>query len=699
MTFHEIFVEGYSSYKEASTVQLPMGITGILGKYEGDATKSNGAGKSSLIMAIVYALYGEGEFSTLDELVNDYSEHMNVRIKFSMVETPGVSYSVERGILKGKSYLNAYADGKPMGSSIPTTQEAIINLLGMDYAMFAASIFFEQGNMDSFIKDSADRRKQIDKITGNDVWTALQKVCNKDINSLDAKFSELTNKIDTLTKSVAAAEVTIATKSKVLSDLQIVTMARDQAQKDLTTLPNMQEVTKKIEVLNTAVASLRGDVKDIQDKMTACKSILAKVAPTDSEFSSYESTIDTLTAKLSVSKASAQDNQTKLSQLERQLLDLVACKAEISSQITVLKNKMSKLQVGICSECQHDVTESYATELKLGFTREITDLTEQLQEKLLEISDKTTEKTQLTTQVKTLQESIEELTKSIATVTSELQGKREEYSRITIEQQQATKDLSDYSQKLTEKTTSLNTALDDLSQLTEISLKVTETTQKMQELQAILTESTEKINKLNQEIGRISLLEEQITKDSQTLSEQQNNLSEALAQKQVYTDALQAAIEIPRAIFETAVVEIEAAANSFINQCDPTLKVRFYEDTTKKSHPLVIDTLSNNKVRSYKRLSGGQKVIVSLGIRLGFSKIIMKKAKTRLQFLVLDEPFGALDQNNRNEVKKILASLTQQFKQIFIITHTNDLADCPNLITVHMDANKCSRIKSEEVLA
>jgi hypothetical protein len=33
----------------------------------------------------------------------------------------------------------------------------------------------------------------------------------------------------------------------------------------------------------------------------------------------------------------------------------------------------------------------------------------------------------------------------------------------------------------------------------------------------------------------------------------------------------------------------------------------------------------------------------------------MKKAKTRLQFVVLDEPFGALDQNNRNEVKKILA--------------------------------------------
>ena len=74
MIIHEIFVEGYSSYYKPCLVKLPIGITGIVGKYDNHANKSNGSGKSSLIMAIIYALYGEGEFATLEELVNDNSD-------------------------------------------------------------------------------------------------------------------------------------------------------------------------------------------------------------------------------------------------------------------------------------------------------------------------------------------------------------------------------------------------------------------------------------------------------------------------------------------------------------------------------------------------------------------------------------------------------------------------------------------------
>ena len=99
---------GFGSYEHLTRWEVPMGITGIVGVYDENVKKSNGSGKSTIISGITYALYGEGECTKLEELVNDRVKAskgmMSVKLGF---EINGQTYEVVRGIKNG-SYLDFY---------------------------------------------------------------------------------------------------------------------------------------------------------------------------------------------------------------------------------------------------------------------------------------------------------------------------------------------------------------------------------------------------------------------------------------------------------------------------------------------------------------------------------------------------------------------------------------------------------------
>ena len=81
-------------------------------------------------------------------------------------------------------------------------------------------------------------------------------------------------------------------------------------------------------------------------------------------------------------------------------------------------------------------------------------------------------------------------------------------------------------------------------------------------------------------------------------------------------------------------------------------------------------------------LSGGEKTIANIGVRLGYSQVITARANTSIDFIVLDEPFGALDEENRDLVKKIFAIMSQWFTQIIVISHDDSIENFPNVLRI-----------------
>jgi exonuclease SbcC len=97
-----------------------------------------------------------------------------------------------------------------------------------------------------------------------------------------------------------------------------------------------------------------------------------------------------------------------------------------------------------------------------------------------------------------------------------------------------------------------------------------------------------------------------------------------------------------------------------------------------------------------ERFSGGEEDLANLCIRLAISEIITERAGSVFQFIILDEIFGSQDQIRKQNIIKALNSFSSKFRQIFLITHVEDIKHfTEHTITVSEDEIGISTIKIE----
>lgn len=91
----------------------------------------------------------------------------------------------------------------------------------------------------------------------------------------------------------------------------------------------------------------------------------------------------------------------------------------------------------------------------------------------------------------------------------------------------------------------------------------------------------------------------------------------------------------------------------------------------------------NGEKFSIERFSGGEKDLANLCLRLAISLMISESSGVEFSFIILDEIFGSQDQLRKESILNGLARLKNRFRQIFLITHIDDIKDSvENLITV-----------------
>ncbi|MDX2163685.1 MAG: SMC family ATPase [bacterium] len=130
-------------------------------------TGANGAGKSSLLDAITWALWGEARTRRAEDLIHMNQSDMVVALEF---EQEGILYKVVRRRSRKSSsgtldLLTHQEDGSWISHSNDqvkaATQAQINQLLRMDYDTFVNSAFLQQGKADSFTTKPPRERKQI----------------------------------------------------------------------------------------------------------------------------------------------------------------------------------------------------------------------------------------------------------------------------------------------------------------------------------------------------------------------------------------------------------------------------------------------------------------------------------------------------------------------------------------------------------
>ena len=186
---------------------------------------ANGAGKSSLLDAITWALFGQARKRD-DSLINAQSSVAEVSLTFAY---EGNIYRVQRTLPRGKTtqlelqiFQQDQAAGdssetgertvrwpvpgqwKPLtGSTLRETQERIESTLRMSYETFANASFFLQGKADQFTQQRpGDRKRILGSILGLEIWESYQrsaaerrKAIEAEITSLDGRLEEINTEL------------------------------------------------------------------------------------------------------------------------------------------------------------------------------------------------------------------------------------------------------------------------------------------------------------------------------------------------------------------------------------------------------------------------------------------------------------------------------------------------------------------------
>ena len=151
MILKSLYLHNYRRYRD-QTVEFPDGLIGIVGK--------NGTGKSTLIEAIGWCLYGKAR-SGQDEIrtaTAPRGQHCMVRLE---IEVGQDMFVVERKIAGTVVTASVHVNGggRPEAAGSRGVSEFIARRTGMDHNAFVTSIFAQQKELDAFSDLNPAKRK------------------------------------------------------------------------------------------------------------------------------------------------------------------------------------------------------------------------------------------------------------------------------------------------------------------------------------------------------------------------------------------------------------------------------------------------------------------------------------------------------------------------------------------------------------
>ena len=266
MRIDRIVLENFISHQSTDT-SFYDGITMIIGH--------NGAGKSSIIDAIVFALFGpKGEYvrgKKAEDLIKKGKMHASVELHFSMGEN---RYTVFRRVSMKKSDTAAYLElnGNRIIDTISGVDQEIEAILGVSKEIFMNSVFVKQGEMDSLIdEDPAKRKELFGKLIGIDRLTRSSKTVGDMVKELEyekAVLQQSVNNIEPIRESLKEV-----TRQKLELSQNLVDVSRElgEARKVLSGVEGKRiEILEKQAELNSA----RQELDRINSEFNATESRL-----------------------------------------------------------------------------------------------------------------------------------------------------------------------------------------------------------------------------------------------------------------------------------------------------------------------------------------------------------------------------------------------------------------------------------------
>ena len=220
MRVTRVHLRNYRVFEDDLELEIPPGLVGVYGL--------NGAGKSSLIEAIRFVLYGRSRTSMDEVRTAGVNAECLTEVEF---EHEGHLYLVRRTI-GGASFqvkAEAHADGQQVAEGVRDTGRYVHSILGMDDAAFRASVFAEQKQLSAFSQQApAERRKLVLQLLGITPLDGARDLARKDARLTQDQFERLRTllpDLEAVRKAVEEAEALVGEADVRMADDEALAVA------------------------------------------------------------------------------------------------------------------------------------------------------------------------------------------------------------------------------------------------------------------------------------------------------------------------------------------------------------------------------------------------------------------------------------------------------------------------------------------
>lgn len=176
----------------------------------------NGAGKTSISQAIVFALYGKVEGKKLKDLSNRINGNAWTRVT---LDHYGTEVVVERGL--DPNLFSLKVGGKEYDKAgIRSVQDYLVeDILGIPYYVFCNTILISANDFKSFIRMTpSDKRSIVDKIFGFHILNQMRDILKTESKSLKESLDQITGRIWSLESSLTSSLNEMESLSEVIKD-------------------------------------------------------------------------------------------------------------------------------------------------------------------------------------------------------------------------------------------------------------------------------------------------------------------------------------------------------------------------------------------------------------------------------------------------------------------------------------------------
>ena len=376
----------------------------------------NGAGKSSLLDAMTWVLFGEARGKGTDVI------NLNLDVKAAEVALifayESNVFRVQRTLPRGKSTVLEFqiqdkANWKPLTEKTTRdTQSRIEQTLRLDYDTFINASFFLQGKADEFTqRKSSERKAVLSTILGLEIWDTYKertaekrKLIESDVQEIDGRIAEIDTELaeedarksrlieleNTLKQLSSAREVQEFSLENIRKNAALLNEQRKLAETLFASLERVQASLANLEIRLAEKESERATYMNLVSRAKEIESAyktwqkarkgLEEFDQVALEFREHNERRQPLLREIEVEKARLEQEQNALNNQLSVISDQLSVKDELSVQIADAQKSMQEVEAKIEERSKLEIQRNEAREKNAALKVENESLRKEMEE-------------------------------------------------------------------------------------------------------------------------------------------------------------------------------------------------------------------------------------------------------------------------------------------------------------------------------